>query len=230
MARKKISQPVPHMDMTPFVDVILLILMFFIMATKFKPPEPVPINAPSSVSSQPLPENNAVLIGIDKDNKVYFSIQSMNDPQKAWDIISKASEARGMPIPEAIVHKSMPGDVIGVPFSQLQSFLNLPRDQMLKVTQPGIPVADSANNELVYWIAATKQVYSGESLKYLIKGDDNAKFTTFNAVIEALKKNDEQKYNLVTLPKSVPVGSDLYIDKLQQEKQARQRKKATEGL
>ena len=33
-------------DMTPFVDIAFLILSFFIMATKFKPPEPVPITTP----------------------------------------------------------------------------------------------------------------------------------------------------------------------------------------
>ena len=34
-------------DMTPFVDVAFLILTFFIMATKFKPPDPVEVNTPS---------------------------------------------------------------------------------------------------------------------------------------------------------------------------------------
>ncbi|MEI9810377.1 MAG: biopolymer transporter ExbD [Bacteroidota bacterium] len=32
--------------MTPFVDIAFLILSFFIMATKFKPPEPVAITTP----------------------------------------------------------------------------------------------------------------------------------------------------------------------------------------
>ena len=37
--------------MTPFVDIAFLILSFFIMATKFKPPEPVKVETPGSVSS-----------------------------------------------------------------------------------------------------------------------------------------------------------------------------------
>lgn len=212
------------MDMTPFVDVTLLILMFFIMATKFKPPEPVPITTPNSVSSQPMPDNNAVLIGIDKDNKVYFSIQSMNDPQKAWDIVVRASEARGMPVPADLAKKYQPGDVIGFPFSQLQGYLKHPRDQMLKAKQPGIPVEDSASNELFYWIGAAKQVFQGETLKYLIKGDNSSKYPAFNSVVEALKRNDEQKYNLVTMPESVPVGTDLYKDRLNAEKEMKSRK------
>ena len=63
-------------DMTPFVDIAFLILSFFIMATKFKPPEPVQITTPNSVSSQDLPENDAVLITIDSTNRVFFSVLS----------------------------------------------------------------------------------------------------------------------------------------------------------
>ena len=43
-------------DMTPFVDIAFLILSFFIMATKFKPPEPVKVETPNSVSSEILTE------------------------------------------------------------------------------------------------------------------------------------------------------------------------------
>lgn len=226
MSSRKVVKSVPVMDMTPFVDVTLLILMFFIMATKFKPPEPVPIKTPNSVSSQPMPDNNAVLIGIDKSDKVYFSIQSSKDPQKAWDIIVRASEARGMPVPADLAKKYQPGDVIGFPFNQLQGYLRLPRDQALKAKQPGIPVADSASNELFYWIGAAKQVFQGEPLKYLIKGDNDSKYPAFAAVVDALKRNDEQKYNLVTMPESVPAGTDLYKDQMVAEKEARSRKSA----
>ena len=45
--------------MTPFVDVGFLILFFFIMATKFKPPEPITITTPHSVSAQKLMEKAA---------------------------------------------------------------------------------------------------------------------------------------------------------------------------
>lgn len=206
--------------MTPFVDVTLLILMFFIMATKFKPPEPVPIKTPNSVSSQPMPENNAILIGIDKEDKVYVSIQSMKDPQKAWDVIVRASEARGLPISPELAKKYQPGDVIGFPFNQLQGYLQLPRDQALKAKQPGIPI-DSTNNgnELFYWIGAAKQVFQGETLKYLIKGDNDSKYPAFAGVIDALKKNDEQKYNLVTMPESIPAGTDLYKEQLRLERE-----------
>mgnify|MGYP003350164367 FL=1 len=70
MPSAKIAKKSTDTDMTPFVDIAFLILSFFIMATKFKPPEPVEITTPGSVLSQKLPENNAVMISIDSANRV----------------------------------------------------------------------------------------------------------------------------------------------------------------
>ena len=80
MPSVKIPRKSTDFDMTPFVDIAFLILSFFMLATKFKPPEPVEITTPNSVSSEPLPENDAVMITIDKNDKVYFSIFSEKDP------------------------------------------------------------------------------------------------------------------------------------------------------
>lgn len=214
MPKIKIARKPADTDMTPFVDIAFLILSFFIMATKFKPQEPVPIDTPNSVSSQALPDNNAVMVSIDKDNKVYFSIMSKKDPALLQQVITRAGELRGIPIAPAAAARYQDGNMIGVPFSKLQAYLELPLDQQAKVNMEGIPVADSANNELNYWIAAAKQVFVGEPLKYLIKGDGTSKYPSFKSVIEALKKNDEQKYNLVTMPEEAPQGSDLYRDRL----------------
>ena len=49
MPHVKIVKKSTDTDMTPFVDIAFLILSFFIMATKFKPPEAVEIKTPASV-------------------------------------------------------------------------------------------------------------------------------------------------------------------------------------
>jgi len=183
------------------------------MATKFKPPEAVPITTPNSVSSQRLPENDAVMISIDKDDKVYFSIMAQKDPQIARDIIKAAAEARNIPISDEQAANYISGDMIGVPFSKLGPFLALSKDQKRSYVQEGIPVKDSANNELYYWIAATRTVYMGKTVKFLIKGDNVSKYPAFKAVIDALKKNDEQKYNLVTMPEGAPEGTPLWYER-----------------
>ena len=58
--------------MTPFVDVAFLILAFFMLATKFKPPDPVEITTPNSVSSDILEAKDGVLVQLDKDGRVFF--------------------------------------------------------------------------------------------------------------------------------------------------------------
>lgn len=215
MSRARIQKKPTDTDMTPFVDVAFLILAFFIMATKFKPTEPVPIATPNSVSSQAMPDNNAVMISIDKDNKVYFSIFAKKDPKLGQEVIVRASEARNIPLTAADAASYRDGNMIGMPFEKLKAFLALPADQQAKYKQEGIPVLDSTNNQLVYWVGAAKQVFAGEPLKYLIKGDGASKYPAFKAVVDALKKNDEQKYNLVTMPEEAPAGTDLYRERLQ---------------
>ncbi|MGE9314848.1 ExbD/TolR family protein [Niabella sp. CJ426] len=213
MPKVNIAKKSTDTDMTPFVDIAFLILSFFIMATKFKPAEAVPIQTPNSVSSQKLPENDAVMISIDKDDKVYFSIMAQKDPQQARDIIKAAAQARNIPVTDAQVAGYFPGDMIGVPFNKLGAFLALPADQKKTYVQEGIPVKDSANNELYYWIAASRSVFAGQPLKYLIKGDNVSKYPAFKAIIDALKKNDEQKYNLVTMPEGAPSGTELWVER-----------------
>jgi biopolymer transport protein ExbD len=104
---------------------------------------------------------------------------------------------------------------VGVPFSQLKSFLAVPAEDQGKVQQSGIPVLDTLSNEMVWWIQASKQAFrnAGRPLKYLIKGDGNAKYPTFEAVVSALKKNDEFKYNLVTSLEGAPKGTELDIQR-----------------
>ncbi|MFZ1327470.1 MAG: hypothetical protein WAW27_00485 [Chitinophagaceae bacterium] len=98
---------------------------------------------------------------------------------------------------------------VGVPFGNLKELLAMaPKEQqVLKV--PGIPVLDTANNQLFWWISAAKKAFAGEKLNYLIKGDAKSKYPTFEAVVSALKRNDEFKYNLVTALDDIPSNSEL---------------------
>ncbi|HEY4206188.1 MAG TPA: biopolymer transporter ExbD, partial [Puia sp.] len=74
MPRAKLPRKSTHIDMTAMCDVAFLLLSFFILATKFKPPEALSVTTPNSVSSKIAPDKNVVLITIDKDAKVYFSV------------------------------------------------------------------------------------------------------------------------------------------------------------
>ena len=195
-------------DMTPFVDIAFLILSFFIMATKFKPPEPVEITTPNSVSAGKLPANDAVMVTVDKDNKVFFSVLSEKNVGVFDKIIQELNTTNNLGLSPAEMANFRKTAAVGVPFSKLKSLLAIPADEQKNVKQEGIPVLDSATNELVRWIAASKNAFASQKLTFLIKGDAKSKFPTFDAVVSAMKRNDQHKYNLVTSPEDAPANSD----------------------
>ena len=211
MPSVKIPKKSTDTDMTPFVDIAFLILSFFIMATKFKPPEPVPITTPGSVLSQKMPESNAVMITVDSSNRVFFSVLSEKDMTVYDQLIQSLNASRGLNLTKEEMANFKRTYSVGVPFGGLKQLLATPADDQKNIKQPGIPVLDSANNELVWWIAESKKAFSGQRLQFLIKGDGQSKYPTFEAVISALKRNEEFKYNLVTALEDVPANSDLDI-------------------
>lgn len=209
MPSVKLPRKSTDTDMTPFVDVAFLILSFFMLATKFKPPEPVEITTPGSVNSQPLPESNAVMIIVDSSNRVFFSVLSDKDPAKLDAIIQGINSSRALGLSNAEMANYKKTFAVGVSFGNLKQLLSLPTEEQNKLNQPGIPVMDSANNELYYWLMEAQRAFAGETLKYLIKGDAQSKYPTFEAVVSALKRNDQFKYNLVTALDDIPSNSEL---------------------
>jgi biopolymer transport protein ExbD len=211
MPSVKLPRKSTFTDMTPFVDVAFLILSFFIMATKFKPPETVEIKTPGSVLSQILPDKNAVMISFDSLNRVFFTVLSEKDKSK-YDLIIdgvNTSQNLGLTPQEKAAYKKI--YMLGVPFGQLKQYLAMPAEEQAKVKLPGIPVMDTANNQMEWWIRASMDAFKNEKLNFLIKGDNEAKYPAFEAVINALKKNEQFKYNLVTSLDGVPSGSELEV-------------------
>ena len=215
MPHIKMARKSTDTDMTPFVDIAFLILSFFIMATKFKPPEPVKVETPNSVSSKMLKEGNAVLITIDPESKVYLNISAPKDLDKLGTIIEGINKSRNLGLTAAEMQSFKTTPIIGVPFNGLKQLLNLPLKQQEKVVQPGIPVLDTLNNELIWWIDEAKKAFAGGKLIYLIKGDNNSKYPSFEAVVNAMRRNEEFKYNLITSQEGAPEGTDLYKEMMQ---------------
>lgn len=211
MPSVKLPKKSTDTDMTPFVDIAFLILSFFMLATKFKPPELVPIKTPGSVLSQKLPENNAVLISIDSSDRVFFSVLSEKDLGVFDEIIQGLNTDKSLGLTKEEMANFRKTYMVGVPFGGLKQLLGTPAPEQKNIKQSGIPVLDTLNNELIWWIAEAKKAFAGKELKYLIKGDGESKYPAFEAVVSALKRNEEFKYNLVTVLEDVPKGSALDI-------------------
>jgi len=217
MPSVKIKKHAPDNDMTPFVDIAFLILSFFIMATKFKPEEPVEVTTPNSVSSIALPEKDAFMVSIDKDGRVFIS---MDNPQSRQLLIQSMNQTRGLGLGPAEIKNFINASSVGVPFSQLKSLLSLdPEDEnsmpLLK-QQVGIPCADSTGGELTVWVREALTAYSGKKLNLLIKSDNNTKYPVFKHVLDAFKLNDQNKFLLVTSPEDAPSGTALFVTRQNQ--------------
>jgi biopolymer transport protein ExbD len=210
MPKVKLPRKSTNIDMTAMCDVAFLLLSFFILTAKFKPSDALTVTTPSSVQTKIAPEKDVVLITIDKDNKVYFSISDGNRGQKQ-DVIDAISTSQNLNLTDAqkanFVKKA--GSYIGVPFSQLPAYLNHSPDELKGIAISGIPV-DSAHNELTTWIAASKSAFQGGHMNLIVKGDNASKYPAFQGVKNAFIKNDEMKFQVVTNPISVPVGTELY--------------------
>jgi len=211
MPKVKVPRKSTTVDMTAMCDVAFLLLSFFILTAKFKPSDALTVTTPSSVQTKIAPEKDVVQITIDKGGKVYLSVSDGNRMQKS-DMLDAVNTAKNLNLTAAekanFVNK--PATYIGVPFSQLKSFLQKTPEELKNVAIPGIPVLDSNNNEMIQWIAAAKGAFSGGKMNLVVKGDDASKYPSFQGVINAFKKNDEMKFQIVTSPVSVPVGTELY--------------------
>ncbi|HZZ76641.1 MAG TPA: biopolymer transporter ExbD [Puia sp.] len=211
MGRAKLPRKSTNIDMTAMCDVAFLLLSFFILATKFKPPEALTVVTPSSVSTKPAPEKDVVLVTIDKDGKVYLSVSDNNVSEKREMIESiNTSKNIGLSPTEKANFVNVPNAYIGAPFSQLKSYLDKNPADLAHVVKPGIPAVDSTNNEMVDWFKAAADAFQGKKMNILVKGDDASKYPSLQGVIIALKKNDLMKFQVVTASIPVPAGTDLY--------------------
>lgn len=206
--------------MTAMCDVAFLLLSFFILATQFKPAEALEVTPPTSVSNKVAELKDAVLITFDKDGKVYFQVSDDAVDEKR-DIIEAVNTSKNLNLTDQ--EKNMfafSGSYVGVPFSQLKSYLQKTPEQLAGTNLAGIPVTDTLNNELTEWMRAAVAAFQGKKMNLMVKGDNNAKYPSFKGVIDAFKKNDQMKFSMITNTEGVPQGSELEKVNLQKARAA----------
>ena len=206
MGRAKLPRKSTIIDMTAMCDVAFLLLAFFILTTKFKPDEAIIVVTPNSVSAKPAEEKDFVIVTIDAGGKVFLT---MDDESKKEYIANTLNETKNLGLDVNAFKKAA---FFGTSFSSLKSYLSMEEGQRKGVNLPGIPIDTiKGNNELVEWMYLVGMAYQGLKLRNLyVKGDNNSKYPSFEAVIEAFKKNDFMKFQMITNPEAVPVGSEYY--------------------
>lgn len=210
MARPKIARKSTNVDMTAMCDVAFLLLSFFILTTKPKPSEAVPIQTPTSVANKFVPDKNVVMISLNGAGNVYLSFsETADDRQKKQAMIQDINQRNNLGLTSSEIASLVKQPFIGTPIAQLKQQAHLQTDQ-INAKLPGIPTQDTTNNQMIDWIRAATTAYQGSKMDLILKGDNVAKYPVFKNILTAFKKNEQFKFQMVTNQANVPQGTDLY--------------------
>lgn len=211
MPKVKIPRKSTTIDMTAMCDVAFLLLSFFILATKQKPPEVLAVQTPSSISAKAVPDKS-IIITLTKDGKAFLML---GDETKKREILENVNLTKGLGLSAAEISKWNKSEFIGLPFNQIKGALALNRP-IPATSMPGIPT-DSTNNEMADWMKSVTNVYAGGDMSkleqmILVKGDNATLYPVFKNIKQAFKKADIYKFRIVTNGEAIPVGSEIYLN------------------
>lgn len=218
MPKVKMPRKSTNIDMTAMCDVAFLLLTFFMLATKFKPDEPVAVVTPSSINTQLLPDSDVILLTVAKDGRVFFS---MDGQAKRKQLIQDLNEQYKLGLGNSEINSFTIGSSIGAEIKDLKQVLNMSADERKSSNiEKGIPV-DSANNELGVWIEYARNVQgqlgSLNKLKYCIQADNETPYPVIKQILDTFKDKKIQKLNLVTNLEAKPAGSAAALYEAQQQ-------------
>ncbi len=197
MPKVKVPRKSTSVDMTAMTDVAFLLLTFFMLATKFKPDEPVIVDTPSSISENKLPESGVILLTIDKNNRVFFSV----DGQKVREeLLNKMATKYNITFSADQIKEFSNMSAFGVPIAQLPQLISMKAEERLKVEQKGIP-CDSLNNELGDWIWQTRlasKLINNADVRVAVKGDRDTNYPIVKQIIATLQDKKINRFNFIT--------------------------------
>lgn len=213
MPKAKLPRKSTNIDMTAMCDVAFLLLTFFMLATKFKPEEPVVVKTPSSISQIPLPDVDIMLLTVDSKGRIFFSV---DNKLKRKALIEDVNRERDLKLTEAEMNSFAIGASVGIKFNQLKSFLALRPDEQTEMDKnaPGIPTDTSVlsvNNELAQWVKSARN--TNPKLRICIKADGEASYPDVKNIIKTLEGWKIFKFNLITNMKAIPAGTAAYAEK-----------------
>jgi biopolymer transport protein ExbD len=205
MPKVKMPRKSTLVDMTAMCDVAFLLLTFFMLATKFKPDEPVTVVTPSSINTKLLPDSDVIMLTVDKDGRVFFS---MDGQPKRQQLIEDLNTQYKLGLSPAEMNNFTIGASVGTEIKNLKAYLAVkPAERKHTNLETGIPT-DSTNNEVAVWIEYARSAQGGNPrLQYCIKADNGTPYPKIKAILDTFKDKKIQKLNLVTNLEAPPAGT-----------------------
>ncbi|MDY3548721.1 biopolymer transporter ExbD [Riemerella anatipestifer] len=194
MARVKPKRHGVVTDMTAMCDVAFLLLTFFILTTQFKKPDVEQIKPPSSISEKLLPDASLMTVNVTPDGKFYF--QPVENGTERIQLLDNMGQKYGLSFTDKEKVAFTKVQAIGVPMTQLKSYLNLSEDEQKAFKSPtGIPM-DSTNKQVIDWVEQSLKI--NPDYKLAIKGDGNTNYPKVKDLFEGLRDIKFYKFWLIT--------------------------------
>lgn len=196
MGKVKIKKQSTWIDMTPMSDVMVLLLTFFMLTSTFVKNEPVKVLTPGSVSEIKVPEKDVLNILVDKEGKVFMS---MDNQLQMGEVLSDMTNRFGVSLNAQQTEKFHKDPMWGVPMQNLSNYLALPEAEMAKVIGTlGIPTdsIDGKESEFQLWVKSAKTV--NKDIKLAIKADEGTPYKVIKKVMSELQDMQENRYYLIT--------------------------------
>ena len=200
MGRFKVKKQDTFIDMTPMSDVMVLLLTFFMLTATFVKEEPIKVNTPGSVSEVKIPENNLLTIFIEKNGKVFMT---MDSPASLRKLANAMNEKGSLNLNAQQVETFAQAPTFGPPLYTIGGGLETDNrnELLIKSQEAGIP-CDSLNNELKTWVSTAREA-CGEGMGIAIKADKSTSYAVIKKVMDTLRDIDEARYKLITSLKGV---------------------------
>ncbi|TFG43466.1 MAG: biopolymer transporter ExbD [Bacteroidia bacterium] len=208
MPKIKLPTKSPHIDMTPMVDLFSVVLIFLMLTTTMRQPEPANVDTPFSISETPLPDFNTMTFLLSTDGKVYMNFDNGPDTLLKFrpKILAAMGNRYGIEFTEAELRNfEKQKSSMGVPIMQMKDFLNAKDNNVRNSLQTGIPI-DSADNQLANWILCARQ--ENPNIKATIKGDSDTGFDIVEKVLDILQEKNVNRFNLITSLRAAKINPD----------------------
>ena len=207
MPKIKLPTKSPRIDMTPMVDTFAVILIFLLLTSQMRQPEPANVDMPFSISETPIPDFNSMTFLLSNDDRVFFNVDNGEDT--IFKFRRKILEEMGNQYNIEFTEKELTmfekyPSPIGLPIQNMKEFLNADASARRDM-ETGIPL-DSADNQLAMWILYARKV--NPNVKATIKGDADTQFPSVKKVLDILQEKNVNRFNLVTSLEAVKINLD----------------------
>ncbi len=82
----------PQVDLTPLIDVVFILLIFFILSANFQKESTLDVDRPSASSSTLTPQSETLTVSVDRDKNIWFNGQTLNLSQLPFQIKAHITE------------------------------------------------------------------------------------------------------------------------------------------